>query len=127
MMQTELKQNISNKYSFINKYVHPSSSLPSSFMDRFCRRYWPCQRGPPCDFNLAQQMTQTVLCLWNRSTSPKTMSSSNEADRIAQFQDLTGAPEQQARFFLESANWDFDVRPCCFKLTGDCRDRVLRE
>jgi hypothetical protein len=55
------------------------------------------------------------------------MSSSNEADRIAQFQDLTGAPEHQARFFLESANWDFDVRPCSSSLTEDCRNRVLRE
>jgi len=42
-------------------------------------------------------------------TERKTMSS-NEADAIVQFQGLTGAPENQARFFLESANWDLEVR-----------------
>ena len=52
--------------------------------------------------------------------------SANEAEQIAEFQGLTGAPEHQARFFLESTNWDLEV---CFHLKSNlvCRNRVLRE
>jgi hypothetical protein len=34
---------------------------------------------------------------------------SSEADKIAQFQSLTGAPEPIARSLLEAANWDLEV------------------
>ena len=34
---------------------------------------------------------------------------SSEADKIAQFQSLTGAPEPVARSILEAADWDLEV------------------
>jgi UBA-like domain len=34
---------------------------------------------------------------------------SSEADKIAQFQSITGAPEHIARSILESTNWDLEV------------------
>jgi len=34
---------------------------------------------------------------------------SSEADKIAQFRSITGAPESIARSFLESTNWDLQV------------------
>jgi len=36
---------------------------------------------------------------------------SSEAEKIAQFKGLTGAPEPIARSILEAANWDLEVAP----------------
>ena len=36
---------------------------------------------------------------------------SSEADKIVQFQSITGAPEPIARSILEAAQWDLEVGP----------------
>src|SRR5271170_5703076 len=54
---------------------------------------------------------------------------SSEADKIAQFQSITGAPESTARSFLESTHWDLQVHSPSFVdfiLTFlDCRRKLL--
>jgi hypothetical protein len=37
------------------------------------------------------------------------MSSADEAEKLAQFRSLTGAPEPMARSYLEATNWDIEV------------------
>jgi hypothetical protein len=62
---------------------------------------------------------------WEDHQHPANTMSSNETDALQEFKDLTGAPDHQARFFLESANWDLEVIPQV-NLIVDCRHRVLR-
>lgn len=53
------------------------------------------------------RMTQPLIDTAEIKDSLSAMSS--EAEKIAQFQGLTGAPEPIARSYLESTHWDLQV------------------
>jgi hypothetical protein len=96
--------------------------LLKAFEDRRPESPLPIRRGLPyiaililtVKMTHAQEKTRHRSLHINKSRFDFIMSS--EADKIAQFQSITGAPESIARSFLESTSWDLQVpsSSCCY-------------
>ena len=111
--------------------------LLKAFEDRRPESPSPIRRGLPyiaililtVKMTQAQEKTRHRSLHINKSPHPRFgFIMSSEADKIAQFQSITGAPESTARSFLESTSWDLQVYSgscCSLCLTLDCCGKLL--
>jgi hypothetical protein len=98
--------------------AHFRRLLKAIFEDRRPKSPLPKRRGLPyiaililtVKMTQAQEKTRHRSLHINKSPYPRfDFIMSSEADKIAQFQSITGAPESIARSFLESTSWDLQV------------------
>lgn len=63
-----------------------------------------------------QHTTHIVIRNYDRREKVYNMSDDNHSEVLSEFTAVTGASEDRAKFYLESANWNLQVRqmPKCY-------------